>query len=110
MAPCGLQEGLGGILREWNAFVRGWLHGGRYEFCKSDAGEDEQGAGGAAAAEAFDEKQIRSEPGEDGLESEDERGVGGGKVALHPGLHGKSDGGGEDGGDKQGNEQAGRPA
>ena len=52
-------------------------------------------------------EEERSEPGEDRLEGEDERGVGGGEIFLRPGLDGEGGGGGEDGGDEQGDDDAG---
>ncbi len=69
---------------EWDALVGGWLHGGGENFSQGDAGKDEQGAGGAAAAEAFAEDEEGGDPGEDGLEGEDESGVGGGEISAGP--------------------------
>ena len=51
------------------------LDGEGEQFGEGDAGEDEESAGGAAAAETFAIEEERGEPGEDRLEGEDERGV-----------------------------------
>lgn len=83
------------------------LDGEGEQFGEGDAGEDEESAGGAAAAEAFAIEEERGEPGEDRLEGEDERGVRGGEIFLCPGLDGEGSGSGEDGGDEQGGHDAG---
>ncbi len=78
----------------------------RDQLGEGDAGEDEESAGCAAAAEAFAVEEEGREPGEDRLESEDERGVRGGEIFLRPRLDGEGGGGGEDGGDEQGDDDA----
>jgi len=88
--------------------VGGGLHDGGDKFGERNAGQDEQGSGGAAAAETLAEDEERGDPGKNGLEGEDESGMGGGQVALGPGLHGEGYGGGEDGGDQQGKDKARR--
>jgi hypothetical protein len=92
---------------EGDAFVAAGLDGHGEEFGEGDAGEDEQSAGSAAAAEAFAVEEEGSEPREDRLEGEDERGVRGGKILLCPRLDGEGGGGGEDGCDEEGDEDAG---
>ena len=76
--------------------------GGAFEFGEEDAGEDEGGAGESAGAEAFGEKDIRGEGGEDWLEAKNDGGVSGRGVLLRPNLNGECDGRGEDGGDGYG--------
>jgi hypothetical protein len=92
-----------------NAFVAAGLNGHGDEFSEGDAGEDEESAGCAAAAEAFAEEKEGGEPGEDGFESEDESGVGGGKKLLGPRLDSEGGCSGEDSGDDQSDHEAGRP-
>jgi len=97
------------FLLEGDAFVAAGLDGGREKFGEGDAGEDEQSAGSAAAAEAFSVEEEGGEPGEDRLEREDEGGMGSGEKFLGPGLDGESGGCGEDGGDEERDEDGGGP-
>jgi hypothetical protein len=87
--------------------VAAGLDGEWEQFGEGDAGEDEESAGGGAAAEAFAIEEERGEPGEDRFEGEDERGVGGGEIFLGPRLDGEGRCGGEDGGEEQGDHDAG---
>jgi hypothetical protein len=89
--------------------VAAGLNGHGEEFSQRDAGKDEQSTGCATAAEAFAEEEKRGEPGENGLEREDEGGMGSGEELLRPRLHGEGGGGGENGGDEQSDDDAGRP-
>ncbi len=78
----------------------------RDEFSESDAGEDEEGAGGGTKAEALAGDEEGCDPGKDGLEGQQQRGVGGGQDGLGPALNGEGGGGGEGGGDDQRGDEA----
>ena len=80
----------------------------RNEFGEGDAGEDEDRSGGGPEAEALAHDKERRDPGKDGLEGEQERGVGGGQDGLGPALNGECGGGGEGGSDDQGGDEARR--
>ena len=76
------------------------------QFGDEDAGEDKGGSGRGSGLETFAEKEKRDKPGEDGLEGEQERGVGGRKMLLGPALNGEGGGGGEEAGDGKRDDEA----
>jgi len=106
------REWLAKVVRSSDAAVRavtkgdvcsggmGWS--GRWswkELGEEDAGEDERGSCERAMAETLVEEDEGDEPGEDGFEGEEERGVGGRKMLLGPALNGEGSGRSEEAGD-----------
>ena len=75
------------------------------EFGYGDSGEDEGGSERARGPRCSWRKRREVRAGEDGFESQEERGVGGREMLLGPALDGEGGGGGEEAGDGQGDEK-----
>jgi hypothetical protein len=68
------------------------------QFGEQDAGEDQRCSGERAMTEAFVKEEEGDEPGEYGLEGEQESGMSGRKMLLGPALDGEGCRGGEEAG------------
>lgn len=85
------------------------MHGAGNDLGEGNAYEDEDGACKRASAKPLAEDEEGCKPCEDGLQCEDEGGVGGGQDALRVGEDREGEGGGEDGRDGECGEDAWGP-